>query len=99
MFGYFCFGFTDLMLKGKSLLDNTNLFSLKEYEKNDKIVLKYFQINSKKVKMIKIYCIDWGRYRKFKNPKVLYILETILGISIICCNDVNGCKKYLKKNN
>ena len=53
MFGYFCIGFTDFMLKGKSLLDNTNLFSLKEYEKNDKIVLKYFQIDSKKVKMIK----------------------------------------------
>ena len=44
-------------------------------------------------------CIDWGRYRKFKNPKVLYILETILGLSIICCNGVNGCKKYLKKKN
>ena len=53
MFGYFCIGFTDFMVKGKSLLDNTNLFSLKEYEKNDKIVLKYFQIDSKKVKMIK----------------------------------------------
>ena len=53
MFGYFCIGFTDFMLKGKSLLDNANLFSLKEYEKNDKIVLKYFQIDSKKVKMIK----------------------------------------------
>ena len=24
--GYFCIGFIDFMLKGKSLLDNTNLF-------------------------------------------------------------------------
>ena len=31
------------MLKGKSLLDYTNLFSPNEYEKNDKIILKYFQ--------------------------------------------------------
>ena len=31
------------MLKGKSLLDSTNLFSLNKYEKNDKLVLKYFQ--------------------------------------------------------
>ena len=31
------------MLKGKSLLDYTNLFSPKEYEKNNKIILKYFQ--------------------------------------------------------
>ena len=31
------------MLKGKSLLDYTNLFSPKDYEKNDKIILKYIQ--------------------------------------------------------
>ena len=28
MWGYFCTGFTDFMLKGKSLLDYTILFSL-----------------------------------------------------------------------
>ena len=43
MCGYFCIGFIDFMLKGKSLLDYTNLFSLNEYKKNDKIILKYFQ--------------------------------------------------------
>ena len=32
----------DLMLKGKSLLDNTNVFCPNEYEKDDKIILKYF---------------------------------------------------------
>ena len=31
------------MLKDKSLLDYTNLFSLNECEKNDKIILKYIQ--------------------------------------------------------
>ena len=40
---YFCIGFIDFMLKGKILLDYTNLFSPNEYKKNDKIVLKYFQ--------------------------------------------------------
>ena len=30
------------MLKGKNLLDYTNLFSPNEYEKNDNIKLKYF---------------------------------------------------------
>ena len=39
----FCIGFIDFMLKGKGLLDYTNLFSLNEYEKNDKIILRYFQ--------------------------------------------------------
>ena len=43
MCGYFCIEFIDFMFKGKSLLDYTNLFSLNEYEKNDKIILKHFQ--------------------------------------------------------
>ena len=32
----------DFMLKGKSLLDYTNLFSLNEYEKNDSTNIKRF---------------------------------------------------------
>ena len=43
MCGYFCTGFIDFMLKGKSLLDYAYLFSPNEYEKNDKIILKCFQ--------------------------------------------------------
>ena len=43
MCGYVCIGFIDFVLKGKSLLDYTNLFSPNDYEKNDKIILKYFQ--------------------------------------------------------
>ena len=40
---YFCIGFIDFMLKGKTLLNYTDLFSPSEYEKNYKIMLKYFQ--------------------------------------------------------
>ena len=43
MCGYFCIAFIDFMLKGKSMLDCTNLFSLSDYKKNDKIILKYFE--------------------------------------------------------
>ena len=43
MCGYFCIGFIDFMLKGKILIVYTNLFSPNDYEKNDKIILKYFQ--------------------------------------------------------
>ena len=43
MSGYFCIGFIDFMLKGKILLDYTNLFSLIDYEKHDKIIITYFQ--------------------------------------------------------
>ena len=45
MCGYFCIGFIDFILKGKSLLDYTNLFSPNYYEKNDKIIPKYFFSN------------------------------------------------------
>ena len=41
--GYFCIGFIDFMLKGKSLLEYSNLFSCNKYNKNDKIKLIYFQ--------------------------------------------------------
>ena len=42
MCGYICIGFIDFMLKDKSLLYYTNLFSPNDCEKNDKIILKYF---------------------------------------------------------
>ena len=42
MCGYFPIAFIDFMLKGKSLLEYTNLFSPNDYEYNDKIILKYF---------------------------------------------------------
>ena len=40
---YFCIGFIDFMLKGRNLLEYTNLFSPNRYKKNDKAILKYFQ--------------------------------------------------------
>ena len=40
---YFCTGFIDFMLQGKSLLDYANLFSPNEYKKNDQIILNFFQ--------------------------------------------------------
>ena len=43
MCGYFCIGFIDFMLKDKSFLDYTNLLSPNDYDKNDNIILKYFQ--------------------------------------------------------
>ena len=48
---YFGIGFIDFMLKGRSFLDYTNLFSPNEYEKNNKIP-KFFSI-TKKFKMKK----------------------------------------------
>ena len=43
MCGYFYIGFIDFMLEGKSLLEYRNVFYPNEYEKNDKVMLKYFR--------------------------------------------------------
>ena len=43
MCGYFCIGFVDFMLAGKTLIDFTGLFSPYDFEKNDKIILNYFK--------------------------------------------------------
>ena len=55
MCGCFCNGFADLMLKGESLLEYTNLFSLNKYEKNEKIILIYYQQNLNKHILNKTY--------------------------------------------
>ena len=44
MCGYFCIAFIDFMLKGKSLTEYTNLFSPKDFKKNDDRILNYFSI-------------------------------------------------------
>ena len=43
---YFCIGFIDFMLKGKTLTEYTNLFSPNDFKKNDDIILKYFMNNT-----------------------------------------------------
>ena len=43
MCGYFCIGFSDFMLKGKRLSGYINSFCSDDYQKNHKIILKYFQ--------------------------------------------------------
>ena len=40
---YFCIGFINFMLAGKTLTDFTNLFSLYDIDKNDNIILSYFK--------------------------------------------------------
>ena len=42
MCGYFCIGFIDFMLKGKTLTEFTNLLSLSNFKENNDIILNYF---------------------------------------------------------
>ena len=43
MCGYFCIGFIDFMLAGKTLTDYTNLFSAYDFDKNDQMIFSYFK--------------------------------------------------------
>ena len=43
MCGYFCIGFIDFMLAGKTLTDYTNLFSPYDFNENDQIIFSYFK--------------------------------------------------------
>ena len=43
MCGYFCIGFIDVMLAGKTLIDYTNFFSPYDFDKNNQIILSYFK--------------------------------------------------------
>ena len=43
--GYFCIGFINFMLKGKTLPEYTNLFSQNNFKKSDYIILNYFMGN------------------------------------------------------
>ena len=45
MCGYFCIGFIDFMLAGKTITDFTNLFSPNNFKRNDDITLNCFMTN------------------------------------------------------
>ena len=43
MCGYFCIQFINYMLKGKILLDYTNLFWPNDFKKNDRVIKRIFK--------------------------------------------------------
>ena len=43
MCGYYCIEFINYMLKAKTLLDYTNLFSPNDFKKNDQIIKRIFK--------------------------------------------------------
>ena len=49
MCGYFCIGFIDFILAGKTLIDYTNLFSPNNFNKNDQIILSMHEIDKTKL--------------------------------------------------
>ena len=43
--------------------------------------------------MKKLYCVICGKHRKIQKPKLSYLLEKTLVLSIICSNGKNEDKK------
>ena len=43
MCGYFCIELINDMVKGKTLLDYTNLFSTNDFKKNDQVIKRIFK--------------------------------------------------------
>ena len=43
MCGYFCIEFINYILKGKALVDYTNLFSPNDFKKNDRVIKRIFK--------------------------------------------------------
>ena len=92
----FCIRFIDFVLKGKSLLDYTNLFSRNEYEKNDKIIRNIFQ---------ELKSLRWKNYivlfvvsiEKLKNLKY-HTLEKTLVLSIIYSKGKNEKEKLFEED-
>ena len=47
--------------------------------------------------MKKLYCIICIKYRKFEKPKISYLLEKTLVLSIICSKCMSEDEKLLKE--
>ena len=48
--------------------------------------------------MKKLYCIIWGKYRKFEKCKISYLLEKTLILSIICSKCKNEDEKIFNED-
>ena len=46
MCGYFCFGFIDFMLKGKTLTEFSNLFSPNNFKENNDLMINNYNYNN-----------------------------------------------------
>ena len=94
MCGYFCIGFIDFMLKGKSLLEYKKLFSPNEYKKNDKMISKYFQNNLNKLKYIVMLAINIENLKKLKYHT---FLKKTLSLSIVYSKCGHEYQKIFKE--
>ena len=45
----------------------------------------------------KLFCVICGKYRRFKKPKISYLLEKTLVLSVICSKCKNEDEKLFKE--
>ena len=82
------------MLKGKSLLDYTNLFSPNDYEKHDKKILRYFQQLKRWKNYIALFAVSKGNLKNLKYHTFSNKLFLLFAVSAKI-----KMEKYIKKNN
>ena len=85
MCGYFCIEFINYMLKGKTLLDYTNLFSPNDFKKTIKLLQEYLRMNNLNV----IELTNVNKYR----------LDEINKMRDYFNNEINERKDIIKKLN
>ena len=102
MCGYFCIEFIDFILKGKILLDYTNLFSSNKYQKDDETMLEYFQEltrlrwkNSIKLFVVSIENLRTLKYHTFSKKT----LEETTFFPLFAKKVKMKTKKYFKHKN
>ena len=64
--GYLFIGFINFMQKRKSFLDYAKLFSPNNYDKNDKVILKYFQKLKRLKNYIALFAVSIKNLKKLK---------------------------------
>ena len=86
MCGYFCIEFINYMLKGKTLLDYTNLFSPNDFKKNDQVIKRIFK--NENLNVIEL-----------TNTANKYRLDEINKVRDYFNNEINERKYIIKKLN
>ena len=83
MCGYFCIEFINYMLKGKTLLDYSNLFSPNDFKKNDRVIKRILKMNNV------IELTNLNKYRLDEINKIRYYFN----------NEIKERKDIIKKLN
>ena len=92
MCGYFCIEFIDYMLKGKTLLDYTNLYSPNEFKRTIKLLKEYLKMNN----IIELTDMAELSFSEHANK---YRLKEINKIRYYFNNEIKERKDIIKKLN